>query len=578
MNSEINFVDELEENIDIELPDGKTIDGELKISSDRFPSIDSGSYFLKRSDLLPSKKNGLGFIKCASKKNIYHCYGDEIWMNIFNPKYIVQIDHDATFSGIEVALTGVSAWLNDGLGCTCLENEVSKKFPTNKIYEKITINEQKFIVTSEHYYSTKTEGTITTIKEYQTIKIVKQNGSLTLKELDNLACDIKIIFSLLLVGELSFKSIKLIEANTSKSFPFYFLELSSKKEPFSSNRYCFTSASELFNNNCWKGIFHGYFCRKNKYNRENIWPRIVNMFSYDGFWEYDILGVVSILDAYSQKIYGRKKYINFTECPEIKAKLEPIIEKLKNDSSHDKAALELLDRISETIKETKRDVTLTDRVQNYFSTLDESIIKILNFTDDEFDLIKKVRNCAAHGSVINDKLKGKIQIVFSVRDKILIFLIYSAYIELGFAPLDFYNFLKKTMNKIKNSLDINTYELDKVTDSAKFIGLDKVEFEKFKNKSSGKMITINLACEYLKENSNYIYNNYINDSLLPKRYLNHNDRRFPTIESYLSNAMESFDKYELEVIPKAYLEYGDEHIEIHYLVLISLKGEQPNGK
>ncbi|ELZ0585419.1 TPA: hypothetical protein PXP68_001963 [Yersinia enterocolitica] len=571
MNSEINFIDELQENVDIELPNGKTIDGELNISRDRSPFIDSDNYSLKKNDLLPSTKNGLGFIKCTSRKNTYHCYGDNIWMNFFQPKYIVQIDRDTVFSGVEVALTGVSAWLDEGLGCTCLENEVSKKFPTKKIHEEVTINGQIFTISSEHYYSVKTEVTITKIKEYQTIKIFKKNGSLTLKELDDLACDIKIIFSLLLVGELSFNSIQLIEAGTLKAFPFYFLDLSSKKESFSSSRYCFTSANQLFANKSWKGIFDGYFSKKNKYDRDNIWPRVVNMFSYDGFWEYDILGVVSILDAYSQKLYGKKEHVYFPECPEIKDKLEPILEKLKNDSNHDKAALELIERISTTIKETKRNVTLSDRVQNYLNTLDESIITILNFTNDEFNLIKKVRNCAAHGSAINEKIKGNIQVVFSTRDKILILLIYSAYMKLGFKPLDFYHFLKITMSKLKNNFDINSYELDKVTNSAKFISLDEEEFEKFKNETTKKITNMNMACEYLKDTRTYVYSNYLNDILLPKRLLNHNNRKFLTIESYLSNTMDSFDKYELEVIRKAYLEYGNEHIEIYSLVLISLK-------
>lgn len=45
---------------------------------------------------------------------------------------------------------------------------------------------------------------------------------------------------------------------------------------------------------CWENIVNGFF--RSKY-REVIWSRLAGMQNYEGFWEYRVLGYVSLLDS-----------------------------------------------------------------------------------------------------------------------------------------------------------------------------------------------------------------------------------------------------------------------------------------
>lgn len=108
--------------------------------------------------------------------------------------------------------------------------------------------------------------------------------------------------------DLSIKKTWIVSDDVKHIIPLYFYAPSKSAQPFEHPHECLIYSSQLLNNDDWAKILTSAFNNVNP-SISDFWVRLVSMFSYKGFWEYEILGVVSLLDAYSKnyhKIYTEK--------------------------------------------------------------------------------------------------------------------------------------------------------------------------------------------------------------------------------------------------------------------------------
>ena len=123
------------------------------------------------------------------------------------------------------------------------------------------------------------------------------------------------------------------------------------------------------------------------------------------------------------------------------------------------------------------------------ASTDDDVVKIINISDENFKLIKKVRDNVAHGNEIGLD-HSELQQISVVISRIELLLTYWAFIDFGLSKMDFLKGLNNPFNRLRNLTQINAKHLARVTGTAEFF---QVSPEVFRALSSRKGIGA-LAC------------------------------------------------------------------------------------
>ena len=111
----------------------------LKFEEGKFPTLEidplSGVSFFS-VNLSDSEKQ---LITCKSEIHSYSLIGNEVRAGDIWPRYIIQGEDEGDLAGIEVVISGVSEWIDQGAGFNITDSEINNKWGQNTFIANIVL-------------------------------------------------------------------------------------------------------------------------------------------------------------------------------------------------------------------------------------------------------------------------------------------------------------------------------------------------------------------------------------------------------------------------------------------------------
>lgn len=388
---------------------------------------------------------------------------------------------------IEVHLTGISTWFERLRSSEITEAEFKRCTSVEKFLVNFNYNKNDYSIENHRYVSsTAMTSTEHHIKIQDCFIVKKANGTFTLNEAESIALEIRSLFSLLLGYSLSIKKLYLIPSEKRHDYQsVIFPTVTYEEKPFDNYHQTLCHVGNLFNWNLWEPIIQNYFNIK---SFRTIWNRLVIPLSRSksGIWEYEILSVVVTLEMYcEQESKGKGHKLNKDKYNEIKSQLNKTLEEFVNEnvlSSEDLLVLGGFESAFTNLKNTSHP-TLQHKYDFLMTKTSNEIKEAISFSEDDFNILKKLRNCVAHGLNYSTVIKGEITKEVQLKDRLLTLLMYFVFHELGFSDTQIAKSLSYTHNSFILNAGGNERARDKLAGTARFItveeGVDLNDFGSF---------------------------------------------------------------------------------------------------
>lgn len=234
------------------------------------------------------------------------------------------------------------------------------------------------------------------------------------------------------------------------------------------NESCLLDLKALSNEQ-WELAFRNLFGMNFK---DSIWSRFRGMLMYEGYWEYNILGVVSLLDSYLEEKYGIRN-----KKSKLISKLNAALLNLKSFLSSE--LQEEFDKEQSNIIVVMNQPSFKVRYMKMVDELSDGFIKWCGLNERNFLKIKKVRDSVAHSNVSEINNTKDHFVNFTIKNRILILLSYLFFKELGFNETEYYKLMRGTVNKIANNAFLDDYYLRKAIGDCFEIKLNDLALDAF---------------------------------------------------------------------------------------------------
>jgi hypothetical protein len=534
----------------------------LKIRENKLPVLSiSFSSFIECLNLNLSEHEHKE-IKCRSKIKSYtlidnQVHGSQIW-----PTYIIEGEIDETYSGIEICISGFSEWLDQSSHFEITDSEIRKEFPKNKFDESVIINKIRYQIKSNYCCNIeKIENRDFLVSEYTTIQCIKSNGVIEPKETEELSHDIRQLFSLLTALPLSIEYVWFIDKEGEGRKAFYFCAPAGRKL-FDSPHEALIHPSLIFGNESWGKIFNNYFSQN---NFKKIWYRLPSLFSYEGIWDYEFLGYVSVLDSYCQKYaYKSGRKLKNEDYHKLKKRLITVLDDYSAEigSDYDNVMKSFRTGI-EGIKNTELP-TFTEKFEFMMKRVDVGFRKVINFSLDEFKTIKRIRNSAAHGQQIDTQDDKDISFEYRIMDKLRILLMYLVHRDFGFSEIDFSKSIMKSLmfNKFIRNAEINRMERDRLSGIVPFYSVDEDSF-----RSASDTNCFSFGLKYFRSVDIYKFSHSVTKE--SQDWLVTINKKNRNLIDHIRECFMDPDIVDIEFISHAYLVWKDKSIELSGVCLVS---------
>jgi hypothetical protein len=557
-----NFFEDLEIRLKL---DGKEQYGNLKIRKNRPPVLALENFLLLRNDGTELIDNNNKEIKCKSDIHEYTLSNCKTNDHFIYPRYVIEGSNDEAIYGLEISLTGFSSWFDQQTHFQINKDEIKKDIPKIKFEEKVSIDGSDYWISSNYCCNVvNVEKRDFLVSEYTTIMILKVSGYLTILEAEEKAHDIRRLFSLLLGQPLSIEYTWLLVGDKHYRSPFYFSCSGTPEEPFKYVYECLVYPGRIVERGLWKDILHNYFSSPARKKFTKIWSRLPSLFSYSGPWEYELLGYVSILDAYCD-LYVEKsrRKLNPSDYQSIKGELLEVVEKHKNKLGNDfHGIMESFKNGIEGIKNTDLP-TFKEKFLFMLSDIDKNVKDMIAFSEDEFIAIKKIRDLAAHGQPVKTQDDWDISFEFQIRDKLWVFLMYLVHKDFGFSSSDYATSLRGTFCKYVRNAETNDFERDKLVGKIPLFEVDKNNFEEALN-----YIKSHVGVEYFKSEGRYQFSSEITTEIHDK-WMTDSDKFHPNMVDYIKDFLANTDVVSVKYINQVYLICGEHKLDLHGVCLVT---------
>jgi hypothetical protein len=299
----------------------------------------------------------------------------------------------------------------------------------------------------------------------------------------------------------------------------------------------------------WQSIFENYY--RSEF-RTVAWARMAGMLRYDSYWEYRVLGYISLLDGVvKKKASGRQMEIS---RPQNRIKLLEEKLGLMSESLSATQKKDLLDTVAEIF--SSRDRSFPACYRDAVQGSDARVIAAINISDSDFDLIKRLRNEIAHGDEISQP-KTDLTRVSMIVNKVTLLLTYWAFMDFGLNTDDFLQCLYHSHNPLTLHSDLNKVHLSRILGTADF---HTVPEGRFKEISTIKGVITN-SC-FVRDQAGQLqfsehYTSMLKDWMAQGK-------------SGLMKPEEIFgiDPDKVKFSATAYLECADKHLELFHIYVI----------
>lgn len=549
MIKDLDFSDEFEFNVEVYHAD-QSIFGEGRLT---FGGGGLICIQLERAHNYKTAHTVPPILKAKSKDGqrftLFNC---ETAHNQIYAKYIACGNIDSDAGSIQVKYAEISDWF---MHDQYLEGELGEsltwKNPTPQLSISIETDEEDFSLKTETFSSLTRRGENHIIHEHIRFIFERPSGTFAIEEVRDKAFELSTLLSILTATPVSIESVW-GSFDSKYCVPIYFPSFKKIDSSSSSGAYWVSClALRALLDDHWQSIFERFYASP---YRKTTWVRLAGMQRYEGFWEFKILGYVSLLDEYvstSATIANCKSTkAETTKVTKLKEKIQRLSKPLDDDQSEEVRSL------IDSIFVTSRDLTFLEKYELARSNTNDDILKVINLTDDDFRLIKRIRDKVAHG-VTPDLQDTSYQELHLIIEKIALLMTYWAHIDLGLSHSDFAIFLKRTHNPLQFNSALNKFHLDRITNSAEFIHVPEGLFEKF---TSGEYSIINACFTQNAQNEltyseahKAMFNNWINDRSRKSNQV---------IDAFGADSVRTRSPAGL------YLECADKHIQLHMAYII----------
>lgn len=470
MKRDIDFSKEYEYDVEIYHEDlGVLGEGELSFGGGGLvrASLDLMNYFR-----LPE---GVTVLKARAKNG--HCF------TLFNctcsdhslyADFVVAGDVKSGLNYIEIKYGDISDWFMRGQIVNGeLGESISWSNPVPQMSVCVNTNHKNFSLRTVTIGSITRQGEDHIIHEHTCFVFERDGGEFSLDDIRDKSFELSTLLSVLIACPVSIVNVR-VGSGVGYPMPMYFPAFKNVDRSSSNGAFwlsCLTPRVSL--DGKWQSVFDRYYSSP---YRKTSWVRLAGMQRYEGFWEFKVLGYVSLLDEY---VTNHAAISNQKATQAENKRTTRFIERLKSlKHPLDSNQFEDVETLVKSVSVVSRDLTFREKYDYAIISTDEDIVKVVNLTDEDFVLIKKVRDKVAHGET-PDLVDSSYQKIHLIVEKLALLLTYWAHVDLGFSPSDFASALMRTHNRLHFNPGLNRVHLERITNAAQFITVSEELFEKF---------------------------------------------------------------------------------------------------
>jgi len=533
--------------------------GKLNIEPSSFPKliIEKSDNHIEHYEHFEIDSN----IQCKeiSGNNSFTLHECECYFGIIYPKAVTNGNVEHKSKKVEVYLTGISTWFERFRSFEFKGDFLKRDISIEKFKVDFSYDGMNYTIENDRNVSV-TNGLTTNhiIDIHHKLCITKNDGIYTFIEIKNLTRKIRDLFSIILGASLSITHINICSLDSSAKhnslyIPFYNYE----ENPLKNWHESFCSYDAICEWNLWSIIINNFF--KND-TFENVWNRLIPIYADKiNYWEYKVLSHVVTLEMYCAKISeGKGEKLSKEVFKELKEHLKNATQSFINKQKRSASDLKILESIQNGINGLKNTThpTLKEKYEYLLLGIDPAIRDIISFTNEDFIIIKKLRDSVAHGLSYQTAIPGNITKEMGIASRLLILLMYLAFRELGFSDEQFSLCLYRSHSPLLKNIDLNERELDKFAKTAEFIELKDASFKKY-------MVYKPIVIIYEPSDNSY----YLDEQLTYKVQNDWPNDKYHIANDFVNDLLPNGLK--IEFLTKAYLKYGEEEVLFYSVMLIS---------
>jgi len=488
----------------------------VELSSDDLGSLGEGkltfgggiliSVQLSMMSTLPSGETEypVGVVHAKSEKGqsftLYECkvYGQTIYADYL----IVGHVPEPQFQRIDVRYADVSEWF---LQWRKIEGKVGEKLTWSGLPDEISADFEdggrQFHLNTQYGGQVAHNGKDHVLREHIEFALQPATGPLTLLDAKEKAMELACLLSILITQPTSILEVA-VQTPAGRYFALYFATFKPVARDASVNdfvRDCFVQKHWL--DGKWETILRQYF---DSPHRKIRWTRLAGMQRYEGFWEYNALGYVFLLDSYVS--HNPPKKAVRPPRPEGMRRLQDALGGFAPPLDQ-KVLTDVLDTVRQTFS-YPQEAKFPEKYAAAIASTDADIVRIVNLSDENFRLIKKVRDKVAHGQALELE-EGEFRQIHIVVTRIELLLTYWAYLDFGLSKEDFLMGLRSPFTRLRRFAQIDEKHLARVTDSAEFFSVSADSFGELSSRNLSSVF----ACFVVDANREIVFSDQFAQSL-----------------------------------------------------------------
>lgn len=543
--------------------DGHTAQGTLQFGGFAIPIFNLKKYDPKFISTFFTYIKNKKYLTCTSLSGeiTFTLYSIKIHELAVSADYLTIGKQLPSFDTFKLHMTGLSTWIEENRYFSSSEDYIERSINTDIISESFTFNSNKYSLSINYYSNTnnyRPEENDVSIKHSLVIR--KLQGDFSLEECKNITHELRNLFSLLIGNSLSVTEIWVSnQDNPAISQWLFFPTVLYEQEPLQDARDALIPFGDMIQGNKLSTILSEFFTKD---PFRNIWNRLVLSFREMGVWEYDILARVVTLEMYAS-VKTKGKTLRLSESLKIKFKqcLKNAIDQFEISQTFSQDNKLVFEGMKRSILETRNTSlpTLREKYEELLLELSPSLRKIISFTTDDFNIIKEVRDCTAHGREYNRRgFRDDITHEMQLSNRFLVLLMCYVYIELGFSEKEIITSLKISHCRFIRWANLDHCELDRLSGLAVFIKLN----------NPPENITLH-NYEMVVVNHSYQEDSwFVNEKITQKLCREWQKSGIPCLLDYVKSKIPAPENHTFEMLQHAYIESEENETEHFSLVVI----------
>lgn len=399
------------------------------------------------------------------------------------PEFVVMGDVEGSeFDSFEVRYSEVSEWFFEQ---THIDSELGEEIKWHAtpapLVANVAMPGRKFRIESFYVATLEQSGEDRTLHQHFEFRFIATKNPFSPAEIKDLARRFGNLLSILLAHQCPIVSVDVAPKGGRYGRMYYGIHksppngLQSQDDRDKVSWHKFLALKSDVDD-CWEDVVNAFF--RSEY-REVIWSRLAGMQNYEGFWEYRVLGYVTLLDSYVSQRFGKISTPKAPPKKKLKQFKTALADVRPSLNSTQQAAV--LDAAGEIFSASG---SFASKFQMLLESLDRDVVKIIRLTQDDFDLVKKLRDEVAHGQ--QPTFKGPdLTPVFVITNRINLLLTHLFFLDVGVGRDVFLRCLDRSHTELRMISKLDEVHLDRVLSPEKFIAVSPQELLAIQQRSRG---------------------------------------------------------------------------------------------